>query len=74
MIDDEHHEAHGAMIHRGLVDERTKGVNYHGKQKEALDVALNGIRNARSEFKTGYPNDAEGTLSHTLTLIEEILK
>ena len=49
-------------------------VNHHGKQKEALDVALNAIRNAKNEFQAGYPNDAQGTLTHALSIIENILE
>ena len=48
-------------------------VNHHGKQKEALDAALVGIRNAMNEFKAGYPNDAEDTLRNTIEYIERLL-
>lgn len=40
MIDDEHHEAHGAMTYRGLVEQRTNTRNFHKEQKEALEYAM----------------------------------
>ncbi len=45
-MDDKHHEAYGAMIHRGLVEQRTYKQD---KTKEALDVAVAALEEITSE-------------------------
>jgi hypothetical protein len=50
--------------------EWTKGVNYHGKQKEALDFAIEAL----TDISTCFPEVANEVADKALEKIEEILK
>lgn len=75
---DEHHEAYGAMIHRGLVETRNV-VNHHQKHADALKCAQDALTRITVEYEQDYDlGDKVKVMSmiaaRTLRDIERILK
>lgn len=70
-IKDEDHEAFGAMIHRGKVEEATKTRNYHRDQKEALDFAITTLESISAGESPGSASEeAYAALKHIKRLLK----